>query len=258
MYGLQRHDGSFCRALEQSMSLSFARNLANAIAVMIGLFLMPAANAAPPGTPSPPIMTSVVPDAGLTTLTIGGTNLGAPGTTTVNIDNYAAPLTLTSVTSTSVVANLPAGIAPGSYLLTLTVSTSKAPLADEFWVSLPVMGPAGPVGATGATGATGPTGATGATGATGVAGVTGWEQVSASSTTGSACTSFSGTSGSCYFVTATCPAGKRLLSGSCNQTCATFAGFLNAQQDTSTSVTCWVWCMNPNTLTAVATCALVN
>ena len=83
-------------------------------------------------------------------------------------------LTLRSVTSTQVVANLPTNpaVPPGSYLLTLT-SGSKASQFDEFWLTLGTQGPQGPPGPTGATGAVGPQGPAGPQGLTGATGATG-------------------------------------------------------------------------------------
>ncbi len=124
---------------------------------------------------SPPLITSVTADytASPPTLTIKGTVLGSPGTTTVTLDQLGN-LTLRSVTSTQVVANLPTNpaVPPGSYLLTLT-SGSKASQFDEFWLTLGTQGPQGPPGPTGATGAVGPQGPAGPQGLTGATGATG-------------------------------------------------------------------------------------
>lgn len=141
------------------------------------LCLTTLAAAAPVPPPATPLMTSVTPDTALTQLTINGTNLSGAGiTTTVTIDSVVNPLTLTTVTPTSVTATLPAGLNNGTVLLTLTVTNSRGSAADEFWVSLGVVGPAGPTGPTGpqgATGATGEPGAIGPQGPQGPAGATG-------------------------------------------------------------------------------------
>src|SRR6266513_2041591 len=161
--GLMNHQSSLQRLVA-----------ATALVVIVALPLSPpvAAQAS-----SPPLITSVTADytASPPTLTIKGTVLGSPGTTTVTLDQLGN-LTLRSVTSTQVVANLPTNpaVPPGSYLLTLT-SGSKANQFDEFWLTLGTQGPQGPQGSMGATGAVGPQGPQGLAGATG--------------TTGPACTS---------------------------------------------------------------------
>ena len=145
---------------------------AAALVVIVALPLTPPVAAEPS---SPPLITSVTADytASPPTLTIKGAALGSPGTTTVTLDQLGN-LTLTSVTSTHVVANLPTNpaVAPGSYLLTLT-SGSKPSQYDEFWLTLGTQGPQGDAGATGPTGPQGPGGPQGATGATGAVGATG-------------------------------------------------------------------------------------
>jgi len=104
----------------------------------------------------------------------------------VSLGALAAPLVVTLATSTRIDALLPAGITPGTYLLTVTSgkkdSNGDGPHGDEFWVTLGARGDAGPPGAPGATGATGaaggigpmgpagPSGPVGAAGATGAAG----------------------------------------------------------------------------------------
>ena len=95
-----------------------------------------------------------------------------------------APLVVTLATPTRIEALLPAGIEPGTYLLSLTGPQASGagaggPRGDEFWVTLGAVGPtgaqgvAGPQGATGATGQTGPAGPTGASGPQGPQGAQG-------------------------------------------------------------------------------------
>jgi len=86
----------------------------------------------------------------------------------------AAPLAIILLTPTRIEAALPAGIAPGTYLLTLTVGKQKDKaggsedrLSDEFWVTLGAQGPTGPQGPAGPAGATGQQGLAGPVGATG-------------------------------------------------------------------------------------------
>src|SRR5688572_22753958 len=83
-----------------------------------------------------------------------------------------APLVVTFATPNRIEALLPAGIEPGTYLLSLTGSQAAGsgaggPRGDEFWVTL------GAVGATGAQGIAGPQGVPGATGQQGSVGPTG-------------------------------------------------------------------------------------
>src|SRR6266478_1749888 len=120
------------------------------------MFFSPALHAAAPSLPATPVLSSVTPNAALTSITITGANLStASATTTVTFDSYPN-LTLTAVTPTSVVATLPPGVPAASYLLTLTVTNSKGTVLDEFWVTL---GPVGPQGPEGPQGVQGPVGA---------------------------------------------------------------------------------------------------
>jgi collagen type VII alpha len=97
------------------------------------------------------------------------------------------------------------------------------------------MGPTGPQGATGATGATGASGATGSSGATGPTGPNGLDsyvRIVASSVNNSTTTKT---------VTATCPAGTRVLGGGFNMTGAGVASadveILNAYPSSDTAFT---------------------
>ena len=160
---------STARALTGHMIRRLSTMAVLALIVIVALPLSPPVAAQ---SSSAPVITSVIADyaASPPTLTIKGTSLGSPGTTTVTLD-LLGNLTLRSVTSTQVVANLPTNpaVAPGSYLLTLS-SGSKASQFDEFWLTLGTQGPQGPTGATGAVGPQGPAGPQGLTGATGPAG----------------------------------------------------------------------------------------
>jgi hypothetical protein len=150
-----------------------------ALGVMLGTALPASAQTSPQ-----PIITDVSGDLGSNTLTINGVNFGSLSPQ-ITIGAYSAPLVVTTATWTHVVATLPAGIPPGSYLLTLTtrkvVTPNRAALgpADEFWVTLGaqgvpgVPGPTGPIGVTGATGPQGIVGPTGPIGPGGPAGTTG-------------------------------------------------------------------------------------
>ena len=162
---------STARALAGNMIRRLSTMAVLALIVIVALPLSPPVAAQ---SSSATLITSVIADyvASPPTLTIKGTSLGSPGATTVTLD-LLGNLTLRSVTSTQVVANLPTNpaVAPGSYLLTLS-SGSKASQFDEFWLTLGTQGPQGPTGATGAVGPQGPAGTQGLTGATGAAGPT--------------------------------------------------------------------------------------
>src|SRR6478672_370157 len=125
------------------------------------------ANAAPP----------VILQANVTgtTLKIVGTDLQhkepAKHPTVVALGSVQLPTT--TVTGNMVLAQVPAAIPPGSYLLTVT--TGDAP-SDESWVTVGAVGPqgqTGPKGDTGPQGPTGPKGDTGPQGPTGPKGDTG-------------------------------------------------------------------------------------
>ncbi len=124
-----------------------------------------------------------------TILQVTGANFSG-GTPKLTLGKTATPLTITLATPTQIEALLPAGFAPGSYLLTLTVSKHKKDKGDdsednrgdEFWVTLGAAGPQGPIGAigpqglagaTGAQGPAGPQGQTGPAGSQGPIGATG-------------------------------------------------------------------------------------
>ena len=103
-----------------------------------------------PTAPGSPVMTSVTVDAGLTTLTVRGTAFGTSGA--VLTLGTVGNLTITSQTNTLVTARLPAGVASGSYLLSLSVGGNSG----QFWFTIGVQGPIGPVGPAGPQGPPGP------------------------------------------------------------------------------------------------------
>lgn len=91
------------------------------------------------------------------------------------------PLSVIAMSATQIDALIPASIAPGSYLLTVSLRKSKAGddrndddgKYDEFWVTIGGAGPQGPAGAAGPQGLTGPSGPQGPTGLQGAQGVAG-------------------------------------------------------------------------------------
>ncbi|HEV2803322.1 MAG TPA: hypothetical protein VGW57_00190 [Chthoniobacterales bacterium] len=104
-----------------------------------------------------------------TSLKIVGTDLQhkdpAKHPTVVVLGSVRLPTT--SVTAKMILAQMPAAIPPGSYLL--TVDTGEGP-GDESWVTVGAVGPQGPPGPKGDTGPQGPTGPKGDTGAQGLTG----------------------------------------------------------------------------------------
>lgn len=124
-----------------------------------------------------PVIAEVRANAANTALTISGANLDG-GLPRVTLGVSATPLAVTSASSTQLVAQLPVGLAPGSYLLTLSIARKKDKSdddsrADEFWVTLGAVGPQGPAGPAAKDGAMGPAGPVGATGPQGPAGMAG-------------------------------------------------------------------------------------
>ncbi|MFN2412648.1 MAG: IPT/TIG domain-containing protein [Pyrinomonadaceae bacterium] len=181
------------------MKRIFSRLTLNSRSMLLhALLLLTAASitsmAYSPSSNKTPVITSVtVSYAGNdpTQITINGSNFGSAAPV-VRFRGF--PLVLVSNTATKLVAALPSGVAPGTYLLSVTPAPSNNGDNDNddgdarsaiFTVAIGAigpqgptgppgqtgaMGPAGPPGQTGATGATGPQGQTGAIGATGATG----------------------------------------------------------------------------------------
>jgi hypothetical protein len=182
---------SATRALAEDMIRRLSTMAVLALIVIVALPLSPPVAAQ---SSSAPLISSVIADyaASPPTLTIKGTSLGSAGTTTVTLD-LLGNLTLRSVTSTQVIANLPTNpaVVAGSYLLTLS-SGSKSSQFDEFWLTLGTQGPQGLTGAAGAVGPQGPAGTQGLMGPTGAVGPQGpagpQGLTGATGTAGPACT----------------------------------------------------------------------
>src|SRR6266702_3984412 len=141
-------------------------------------FVMPARADQPPL-----IVTSATVDPALARVTIHGANfVGGKNTPTqVFLGATLTPLTVLAISDSEITALLPAGVAPGSYLLTVGYGSGNDAngKSDEFSVALGdvgspgpqgIQGPAGPAGPQGATGQTGLAGSVGATGAAGAQG----------------------------------------------------------------------------------------
>jgi hypothetical protein len=117
-----------------------------------------------------PIVQSADADSANRNLFITGVNLGI---TAPKVFLGGTALTVASYSPTSVVAALPPGVTPASYLLTLI---PQGNLPALFWVTIGAVGPpgpTGPIGPTGPKGSIGPTGPQGPIGPTGPQGVAG-------------------------------------------------------------------------------------
>ena len=106
---------------------------------------------AAPNSPPRLVIVSVTPDVVAETLTIDGTSFGnAEPVVTLN----GTPLTVPIWTPSHIEATLPPGLAPGTYLLTV----SRGPATTQFDAFNVTLGAAGPQGPAGPTGPQGPPG----------------------------------------------------------------------------------------------------
>lgn len=131
---------------------------------------------AAPALAADPVILEARADVAGASLTITGTDLD-DGTPQLTIGGMSTPLVVTSASATRIVALLPPGLAPGSYLLSLSLRRGGGggggARGDEFWLTLGAAGPTGatgPAGPRGPAGPAGPAGIAGPTGATGPAG----------------------------------------------------------------------------------------
>jgi len=122
-----------------------------------------------------PVINAALPDfaANPTQLTMKGENLGSLKPL-VSLDGL--PLVVSTYTATVVTAWLPAGLLPGSYMLTLERSDNPSKSA-EFDVSIGATGPKGDKGDRGPQGPPGPTGTQGPQGPVGPPGAGGASDV---------------------------------------------------------------------------------
>ena len=126
------------------------------------------------------VITKVAVDSTTHRITVSGENfLGSNGRTTPTVLlGRRALYLLMNPTSTTVVAQLPADLDDGTYLVTVSCGSGDSEYdSADFSVRgekgddhKEVFGPTGPTGPKGATGATGPSGATGVTGPSGPSG----------------------------------------------------------------------------------------
>jgi BclA C-terminal domain len=117
--------------------------------------------------PGTPVILSAAADLPGETLTVRGHGFGdaLPA-----VQLGGAEIAVLSSNPFEILAALPPGLEPASYLLTVTRAGRHQKRSEAFEVTLGsdgAMGPTGPTGATGAPGLVGPTGPTGATGPNG-------------------------------------------------------------------------------------------
>lgn len=130
-------------------------------------------------SPRDPVIFEARANAALTILQVFGTNLGGSNPK-LRLGAIATPLQVIASNPNLVEALLPPGIAPGTYLLTLTFNKGRKDGRDDegvhgdvFWMTIGAAGPPGPAGDSGPAGVPGPAGVAGPAGAPGPAGATG-------------------------------------------------------------------------------------
>ena len=139
--------------------------------LLLVLMMIPAA-AYSHSMPGVPEIISAEADFNQMKLTINGNHFGThPGT--VRLGQTSLHVALQHWKAQQIIADLPAGIEPGSYLLEVTVPNKPFPHPALFDVTFGATGPIGPKGDAGATGGTGPQGPAGPSGPAGPAGATG-------------------------------------------------------------------------------------
>ncbi len=157
-----------------------------------------------------PLVSSVVENSAATQITVSGVGFGAakPQVTLSGVS-----LAVVSSSDTSITAAVPAGLAPGSYLLVVTNSRTRLPglFAASIGLEQAAQGPAGPQGPAGSVGPAGPMGLQGTAGAQGPAGAAG--AVGPAGTTGPV-----GPSGQAGATGPTGPAGTMGLAGPAGST----------------------------------------
>ena len=117
-----------------------------------------------------PTITNTTINYSTNQITITGTLFTSGGTPTVTFNEVK--ITLGSANNIQIVANLPSGLSPGTYLLKV-INPTIPNQPGLFDVTFGAVGPQGPMGAQGLTGLTGPQGAAGAAGPIGPPGPTG-------------------------------------------------------------------------------------
>ena len=109
-----------------------------------------------------PTIVSAIVNSATKQITVTGASLTATGAPVVKLDS--ATLTLVSSSSAEIVADLPTGLAAGTYRLTVSNGSATPGVFDVTNGAVGPQGPAGPAGPQGATGGTGPAGPQGPSG----------------------------------------------------------------------------------------------
>jgi hypothetical protein len=135
---------------------------------LFSLAVLALSSAALADNPSTPQILGVQADTTNNLLLIQGVVLPSGSAPVVTLGG--TQLTVTSFSDIDITANLPSGLAPGSYLLLVG---DGGPHFAQFAVTVGAVGPQGPAGPQGVAGATGPVGPQGPAGPQGVAGVAG-------------------------------------------------------------------------------------
>jgi hypothetical protein len=117
-----------------------------------------------------PIVYGATEDSNSNTLTLTGVNFGPSPTVTLG---GVLPLTVQSSSGTQIVANVPAALAPGSYLIVAKFSNFTVAVFEATIGNVGPRGPQGPAGQAGAAGAPGSPGPAGPAGAMGPVGPAG-------------------------------------------------------------------------------------
>jgi type VI secretion system Hcp family effector len=142
-----------------------------ALAVLVGLALLPRTLRAHDERERGSVaVTSAFADADLALLTIRGVNLAGRSAPVVSLGGVE--LVVVGFDRFEVQAQLPAGVAPGSYELVVARGRGSRQ-RETFYVTLGAVGPAGPEGPQGTRGPEGPTGPPGPPGPPGPQGVAG-------------------------------------------------------------------------------------
>jgi len=116
-----------------------------------------------------PVVRSVTIDSGTQQIFISGVSLSSPDFDAV-VKLGSGTLALVTIATTEIIAEVPAGLATGTYRLTVNNGSATPGIFDVTYGAVGPQGPAGPLGPAGPAGPKGSTGATGPAGPQGPAG----------------------------------------------------------------------------------------
>jgi hypothetical protein len=116
-----------------------------------------------------PVVQSVTIDSGTQQIFISGVSLSSPDFDAV-VKLGSGTLALVTIATTEIIAEVPAGLATGTYRLTVNNGSATPGIFDVTYGAVGPQGPAGPLGPAGPAGPKGSTGATGPAGPQGPAG----------------------------------------------------------------------------------------